>query len=792
MMTTKSWKLFGASLLALAVVACESSEEKAVKFTENAQAYLDEGELDRARIQFQNALENDPNNAEALRGAATVAEEEERYGDQLRYLQRLSNVEPDDMEVLAKTARLNLLAGRPERALRRSNRVLENDPMNMEALTVKGAALVLQNDLDGASEVLDQALELDPDNTEVRNLLAARYVRDEDFSTASNIIEEGLAADPDNEALLVVRLLLSQRRQDVDGMDNTLERLIEVSPQNGFYRERYAEFLLAARRDLDGARAQLEQALPLLEDKAQAVGRFVGIVRLQEGEEAGEAALLDVISKYPDDEELLFALPSYYCELGDEERCRAELEKLAESDTASVRHQAKVQIGEREFSDRNFDAALALAEEVLAEDDSEPNALTLKGKIQLANEEVQPAIETLRSALRAERTKESAQILLGLAYEADGRVEFGISQLRQAIDDNGLSEALFEALRGMLARNGKTDEAADLTLQFAQTPNATPQVQRESAAVLLAQNRADEAEVVARALIRADGTDQIARRILATAQLQQSQPQDAIDTVENMTAEAQDELASVQIKAQALAQMERFDELRTYLEAAVGRAERPEAFALLNQFEAGQGNLARAESVVEEGLEAFPGSQGLYLALYNTRLARGDQDGAMDALNNGIANAEITGNLRILLSNEYLQDNRRAEAKDVLQSLADDNLLNDLAANNLAALMLDLGEDEAEALEIAKRFEGTDQPFFADTLAWAYYRNGDLQAAKRYSDVAARTDSPNAEILYHRGVISAAVGDIEEAREAFGRALDAPGKTDIVSDEVINRALSEL
>ena len=106
--------------------------------------------------------------------------------------------------------------------------------------------------------------------------------------------------------------------------------------------------------------------------------------------------------------------------------------------------------------------------------------------------------------------------------------------------------------------------------------------------------------------------------------------------------------------------------------------------------------------------------------------------------------------------------------------------------------MLDLGEDEEEALEIAKRFEGTDQPFFADTLAWAYYRTGDLQSAKRYSDIADRADAANAEILYHRGVISAAVGDIEEAREAFSRALDAPGKPDIVNDEVIQQALNDL
>jgi len=790
--TMKSWKLLGASLAVLALVACESSEDKAVKFADNAQQYLDEGELDRARIQFTNALKNDPDNPVALRGAAEVAELEERFGDQLRFLQRLSNVEPDDMEVLAKTARLNLLAGRPERAQRRARRVLDNEPNNIEALTVLGAAQVLENNLDGASETLELALAEAPDNTEVRNLLAARYVRDEDFAKASEIIEEGLTNDPTNEPLLVVKLLLTQRRQDIEGMDDVLQRLIQASPQNGFYRDRYAEFLLVGRGDVDAARVQLEEALPYLDDRANAVGRLVGIVRLQDGDEAGEARLNEIIAKYPDDKELVFAVPSYLCEIGEDERCAAELDKLANSVDDDVRFQAKVQLGERRFADDDYEGTLALAEEVLAVDDSEPDALTLKGKVQLAQEQTQPAIETLRAALASEPDKESAQILLGLAYEADGRASFGEAQLAQAIDRNGLSPALFQAYRGMLARNGKADEAADLTLRFAQTQDATPQVQRESAAVLLAQDRADEAEVVARSLIRADVSDQVARRILATAQLQQSAPEAAIETIDGMEEAAQHELASVQIKAQALSAMERTDDLRAYLTEAVNRADLPEAFALFNQFELSQGNLGAAENVVLRGIQQFPDSQGLFLSLYNTRIARGNEEGAIEALTTGIDSAAQTANLRILLSNEYLQDARRAEAKVVLQSLQEDNLLNDLAANNLAALMLDLGEDEAEALEIAKRFEDTTQPFFADTLAWAYYRNGDLQSAKRYSDIADRANGANAEILYHRGVISAAVGDIEDAREAFSRALDAPGKTDIVNDDVIQRALNEL
>lgn len=792
-MTMNTWKTIGASLAVLALVACESGEDKAARFTENAQQYLEEGDLTRARIQFANALKNDPANLEALRGAALVAEREERYGQQLRFLERLNTEAPGDPEVLGKMARLNLLSGKPDVALDRANQALEADPEALEALTVKGAALVLQNNLDAASETLEKALALAPENAEVRNLLAARYVRDEDFERAQAVIDEGLLANPRDEALLVVKLLLAQRRQDANAMDETFATLIEASPENGFYREQYAEFLLAARGDLDEARTQLRAALPLLEDKTSVTGRLIGIIRSQEGDEIAEEELRKIVADYPETN-LVFAIPSFLCQIGETERCQAELERLATAEdvTDEIRAQAKVQLGERAFAERDFDTALAYADEVLGADETNPDALTLKGKIEFAQERPEAAIETLRLALNNEPDKEAALILLGLAYEANGRAAFGEAQLAQAIERLGLSPTLFQAYRAMLVRNGKNDEAADLTLRFAQTPDASPQVQRESAAVLLAQGRAEEAEVVARSLIRADGEDQTARRLLATALLAQDRDEEALEALDAMSEEGRDVLSSIQLRSEILSQLGRTEELRTYLRAEARDRTHPRVFALLAQFELSQDNRDAAITAAEQGVEAFPEDENLYILLYNARVAQDDPAAATAVLLEGIEKASENAALRTLRANELLGEGARAEARDLLMSLQLDGQLNDLAANNLAALMLDLGDDPAEALAIAKRFEGTEQPFFADTLAWAHYRNGNLAEALRYSEIAMGTDVDNAEIFYHRGVIAAANGDTDAARTAFEKALEAPGKTEQVSDAAIRQALSDL
>ena len=383
-------------------------------------------------------------------------------------------------------------------------------------------------------------------------------------------------------------------------------------------------------------------------------------------------------------------------------------------------------------------------------------------------------------------------ILLGLAYEADGRQSFAEQQLELAIAENGLSPSLFQAYRGMLVRAGKTDDAADLTLRFAQTPDATPEVQLESAAVLLGQNRNEEAEVVSRSLLRADPDNQAARRILATVLFRDARFEDSITELDKLTPEGANNLGAMQLRQQSLMALGREDDARAFLQNVAANASDIRQASLLVQFEADEDNLTAAQAAAEAALEKFPDSEQAYILVYNAQQAQDKSAEAMAVLERGIATLDTDENLRLLQSNQHLQEGDRTAARDVLLTLYEDDALNDLSANNLAALMLDLGGDPAVALDIARRFEETDQPFLADTLAWARYRNGLIEEALEYSEIAAEARLPNAEIFYHRGVIAAANGDTETAREALEQALEAPGKTETVSEEAINEALAEL
>jgi tetratricopeptide (TPR) repeat protein len=128
----------------------------------------------------------------------------------------------------------------------------------------------------------------------------------------------------------------------------------------------------------------------------------------------------------------------------------------------------------------------------------------------------------------------------------------------------------------------------------------------------------------------------------------------------------------------------------------------------------------------------------------------------------------------------------------VLETLAADDALSPLTANNLASLLLEEEGREAEALEIAKRFEGTENPYFADTLAWAYYKNGEIEKAAPLSRKAAAGVPDNVEILYHRGMIALAEGDTSSAESALNEAKRLAGTNSQVSPEKIDAALERL
>ena len=59
--------------------ACEPGKDKTSEFVQSGQKYLASGDLEAAKIQFNNAVKLDQGNVEALYGLALIVEREKKW-----------------------------------------------------------------------------------------------------------------------------------------------------------------------------------------------------------------------------------------------------------------------------------------------------------------------------------------------------------------------------------------------------------------------------------------------------------------------------------------------------------------------------------------------------------------------------------------------------------------------------------------------------------------------------------------------------------------------------------------
>jgi tetratricopeptide (TPR) repeat protein len=160
---------------------------------------------------------------------------------------------------------------------------------------------------------------------------------------------------------------------------------------------------------------------------------------------------------------------------------------------------------------------------------------------------------------------------------------------------------------------------------------------------------------------------------------------------------------------------------------------------------AGRHDFKRAVATLEEGSRAIPSDPRLRLKLAEILQLAGDPERAI------------------------------LEYEIVLKDRPD----HDLAANNLASLLLDKRTDKASfsrALDLAKRFENSRNPAYADTLGWAHYRQQNYDLALLHLRRAAGAVPDAAVIQYHIGVALLGKGDKTGALAHLKRAVDSPQK----------------
>lgn len=365
-----------------------------------------------------------------------------------------------------------------------------------------------------------------------------------------------------------------------------------------------------------------------------------------------------------------------------------------------------------------------------------------------------------------------------------------------------LGDALIRKARasGDVTYFNRAEEALQKSLDLAPT-NAG--AWRHLAYVAYSRHEFDQATVHARKALELDSGDGHAWGVLGDALLETGRYAEADDAYGRMIA--------IEADLHALSRLAGLKSMRGDVAGAVadleravaeGRAARRPAesvawaLAQLGSEHFAVGQLDRAEARYLEALQAHPNYYRGLAGLAQVRAAQRRFEEAIDLYKRAIAIVPLP-EYATALGDVLTRLGRAEEARkqyDLVEYIGHLNTLNKiLYSRELAYFYADHDVKLATALELAHRELSVRRDVYAyDVLAWTLVKNGRAEEARTAIGEALKLGTRDARLYFHAGLIHAALGEPEQAREYLTRALATNPNFHVLHAQVAERMLASL
>ncbi len=789
----RSWNVAAAALLGLclALPGCRSKDAKWQYHLGRGREYEQAGKMEEALIEYRNALQAKPTDAEVNQRIADLLVKKGQPGDAIFFYNETLRLDPKRDAAALAEARL-LLFDDPNRAGQLIDGVIEHDPSNWRAYHRRSELFLAKGDADGALTAALTAIQLAPKEglayyqlgvvhqARMRALRATgKPVPDAIYQAALDAFEKADQTYGGNvmARLQRVKVYASWEGHAKEASDEARSAM-DLAKQHGVAAERAG-----------AARTALEFSGPLQDDGLRAV------------------ALDELVAADPG------ALDAW--------------EELARR--ADARDGSGEQVYRRMLEARPKDvrAHIRYASYAIGHGHVDEGLDHLK---QVADQGIDPAVALdalVRLDLNLGRTDPAREAVARLEHEHPGAAETVLARSRLALFERR-PDAAAEDLRKLV---GQTESAeaqrllAASEFQLGHLPAATAAVDR---ALALGTDVPGET-LRLKALIQAAAHDWTATLqtltqlgqygplapdmslLLAQTLYEVKRPEDGRRVLEGLqSAPGAGPAAAVEFARREGARDP--DTARRYLEAALAQAPNaPALVAELARLDLRRGDTARAlqrldtavagsqpepslllmRAEIRLALHQFdaarddaqraldrdpttPGAFGLLIAIYTSQ---GKLDDAVKSLQAADKAGTLQSGARALLGRLLLSRGDAEAARPYLeQALAERPDLAE-AKNDLAYLLARDGKELDRALQLAQEAQQAlpTSPDVADTLGYVYLRKGLNDPAIeqfRYAiDLAEQAKHPDAALEHHLGLALRAAGRNDEAAAAFEKAL---------------------
>ncbi|KGB83659.1 hypothetical protein JT55_00515 [Rhodovulum sp. NI22] len=772
------------------VSACDSAEERAENHYQKGIALLQEGDVDRALLEFRNVFKLDPAHRDARHIYAKTVLERGNYQEAFSQYLRLVEQHPDFFEGRRELAELAVKTQNWEEARRHTRLALEMAPDDprIQALDTAIAFRRAIQDGDQATQaaMLDRALALKPllpENEIVRSVIIDGFLRNGDEDKALAEIDETIALYPENIQLYRMRLQLLSRQGREEDVEARLREMVRLFPDDEASKALLIRYYLS-REDSDAAEAFLrEQISPGVQNDDARITLIQFLISAR-GPQAAQAELDKFIEEGTNTDRFRAMRAGLAFDMGQQAEAIAELEDVVANAEPSVQtREIKVAFARILASSGNEVGARALVEEVLAEDVGMVEALKMRAAWLIEADQADEAINVLRSALDQKPDDPGIMTLMSAAHARNGDRELSGELLSLAVQASNSAPA--ESLRyaKFLIASDKLLPAEGVLIDALRLAPGSYPVLVELGQLYIRLKDWPRAEQVERALRGLDsdaGTAQ-ADRLRFSILRGQTNNADAIAFLETLTREDDSAIAAQVAIVRAHLLNGKPDAARTYLDELLAESPDELAFRFLDAaVYASTGDFKAAEQRYRSLLKDYSTSERLWLELVRTLSRDGRPDAAATELDRAL---EILPEGRDLLwakATLLEQGGDTQGAIAIYEKLYAQNTSTSVIANNLASLLSTV-RDDADSLErayaVARRLRGSDFPPYQDTYGWIAYRRGDYREALTHLEPAAAGLPQDPLVHYHLAKTYIALNRPDDAQAQLEKTLQLAGET---------------
>jgi cellulose synthase operon protein C len=794
-LTGYSYATIRSTLLVLVVfqlAGCGSPEDHARDYYDNGIRLFSKHDNAKAAIEFRNAVRLKKDMIDAWKALAEIDESSRNWSGVVADMRAIVELTPSDVSTRSKLAKLLLLAGASEEALRLANAGIELDDRNADLHALKAAvSFKLNNRADAAREV-QAALELDPVNADALILQAADRLGKGDAQGALSLLESASAADPknleNNLGLQLLKIKLFGETGDLESVEATLKKLVELNQQEPGYRKLVINFYIERGRvdDAEKEMRALEAANPSDAAAALDLARFLYSIK-----KAPAAARQELDERVNEGGEIFpfqMALADMDFAEGNFADGKQLLEKLisAGGSTEHVRA-ARIALAQMYLGKKEPDPAEALVTEVLRDDPHDGFALKLRGSIRIERGQLDTAVADLLDALNYQPRSTDLMSLLATAYERSGLIELADKQFADATRASDFDAKVGLAYVGFLERRGSIARAEDILAQLKKRRPGNVEVLSSLAQVMLARQDWTGAQETAESIRQIANNNGTADQILGTALIGRNKFDEAIAAFQKAYDVAPSEGEPMKSLVATFLKANKKDEAIAFLNSALVKTPgNANALVLLGSIQLASGAADQALKNFSAAVSAQPKDIVGYRALADFYLGQKNHDEAIKVVQTGIQQQPDLIALHMILAGALERKGDYDTAISEYELVLDREPGNLIAANNLASLLLDRRTDKVSfkrAQSLAAVLRKSQIPQFQDTLGWVSYHQGDYRTAVALTEEAAVAMPDQAAVRYHLGMSYISTNQLEKASEQLKKALDlAPD--DELADEI--------